>query len=244
MKKENQIKSLYCYGDEQIRKVIWSIKQNPEFCKEKEGPGIRIIKDVTGWIEREAGVDRGVTTIDTSDTVDAATYTLIVCAPSSSFWQNRKSFDHMHVFMKACAKYWGKNNDEFRYIPYAIIPRLNKSSQKGLNKEERQKQTLGAYELSNYFRYFLKVRLSRQMKVFSAKVEATAPALKIVIIDDVKTTGSTLHECANVIENYLEEVLAKRNTKNTLAIDEDNNRHEDRAIPKISINCLTIAYEA
>lgn len=232
MKKENQIKSLYCYGNEQIRKVIWSIKQNPEFCKEREGPGIRIIKDVTSWIEREAGVVRGVATIDTADT---ATNTLIVCAPSSSFWQNRKSFDHMHVFMKACAKYWGKNNDEFRYIPYAIIPRLNKSSQKGLNKEERQKQTLGAYELSNYFRYFLKVRLYRQMKVLSARVEATAPALKIVIIDDVKTTGSTLRECANVIENYLEEVLADKNIKGG-----PNNK----PVPDIYINCLTIAYEA
>jgi predicted amidophosphoribosyltransferase len=78
-----------------------------------------------------------------------------------------------------------------RYIPYAIVPRLNKDSQKILNKRERQEQSRDAYALSGYFKYLLRKGISKD-----------TAAVSILVIDDVRTTGATMTECISVIEKH------------------------------------------
>ena len=113
-------------------------------------------------------------------------------------------------------------------------PSLHKDSQKNLNKEERQKQTKNAYKLSNYFKYYLKQIIRRvNQNTFNDEIEITNTSTstnnnlsyRLLIIDDVKTTGSTLIECENTIRAYLEDIPL---------LDPQC----------FSIDCLTIAYEA
>jgi len=125
----------------------------------------------------------------------------------------------MHILIKSLVKKLRQNNN-ISYIPHAIIPRLNKNLQKELNKRERQNQTIGAYSLSNYFKYHLRQRL----------LEKTILAFEILIIDDVKTTGSTLIECRDTVERYVNSLSSENNKADTTKL--------------LSIRCLTIAYEA
>lgn len=202
-----EIKSMFLYGNEEIKKIIWSLKTNSMFYNSENGN--KLMESVRKEIQNKDYEMQK---------------TIVICAPSSSFWQNKKGFDHMHIFMKACLKNWRKNSStiltkstqHIHYIPYAIVPKLNKSLQKALNKKDRQKQTLGAYGLSNYFKFFL--RTNKEL-------------CNILILDDVKTTGSTLNECSEVVEDYLNYLLDKQ--KINLSQKE-----------QITIRCLTIAYEA
>ena len=82
-----------------------------------------------------------------------------------------------------------------------------------MDKKERQAQSEGAYELSNYLKYFL-----RNMAIKNID----ADGLSILIVDDVKTTGSTLIECMKTIENYISLFYYK----------------------KINVEGMTISYEA
>ena len=209
-----KIKSLFCYGNEETKKMIWSLKTNPRFYNSEDGE--KLIK----FIGQEIQINEN---------------TIVICAPSSSFWQNKKNFDHMNVFMKKCIRNLRSNSSSYLvehvgYIPYAIVPRLSKGLQKGLNKIERKKQTLGAYGLSNYFKYLLKYWVFNNKKIMTIK-DGSYAIFNILIIDDVKTTGSTLLECAHIVDDYLNSLFSGQ--KNNLV--ERNNIH---------IKCLTVAYEA
>lgn len=163
---KNEIKSLFCYEDSEIKKIIWSLKKNEGFYKTKDG--LKIIE----IIKRESKA-----------------YDLIVSIPSSSYWQNFKNFDHMHKILRKIPN----------YIPYSIVPRLHKQEQKKLNKMERINQIYKSYRLSFRFRYLIKNKNN----------------LNILIIDDLRTTGLTLHEAYSTIKSFTQS----------------------------KVNCLTIAYE-
>lgn len=228
----NKIKSLFCYGNEDIKKIIWSLKTDQSFFESENGK--RLIVRLWDEVQNKECVDTNLVAVDGTGgdlTSTNLVKTIIICVPSSSFWQSKKSFDHMHVFMKACVKNWksrlklAKAEMVPKYIPYSIIPRLNKDLQKGLNKKDREKQSLGAYELSNYFKLFLKYNFFNKNKRYKVK------NLRILIIDDVKTTGSTLIECSNTVENYIKGLLNKHGLESLWQIN-------------VVVNCLTIAYEA
>lgn len=193
---KRDIKSLFCYGNEKVKKMIWSLKTNPRFCNTENGE--KLIKIIRREIQNKEDC--------------SGKKIIVVCAPSSSFWQNKKDFDHMHSLMKAVFKGWHPLSINPRYIPYAIIPHLNKDSQKILNKKERQEQSRDAYALSGYFKYLLRKDISKDNSVVS-----------ILVIDDVKTTGSTVNECIRTIEKHAK----KYSSEVTL-----------------NANGLTIAYEA
>jgi predicted amidophosphoribosyltransferase len=231
--KNNSIKSLFCYGNTDIKKIIWSLKTKKDFYKSPES------LDLMRILHKQ--IDLGTAN------KDHQINTILLCAPSSSFWQNKKSYDHMHVFIRYFTKQVTKFNklvdfegnklkttNKINYIPHAIIPSLHKDSQKNLNKEERQKQTKNAYKLSNYFKYYLKQIIRRvNQNTFNDEIEITNTSTstnnklsyRLLIIDDVKTTGSTLIECENTIRAYLEDIPL---------LDPQC----------FSIDCLTIAYEA
>ncbi len=234
---QTRVRSIFCYGNEDIKKMIWSLKTDRRFFDSENGK--KLMERLWNEIQNNKG-EGGVGGV--------ASKTIIICAPSSSFWQSRKNFDHMHVSMKACVKNWRSVikpaqvpvstqmptmwpttapilNTEVKYVPYSIIPKLNKSLQKGLNKKDRQKQSSGAYGLSNYFKHFLRYHF------FNKNKRSAIPNWNILIIDDVKTTGSTLNECSHIVENYIEGLL-------------DKYGFISQQQTKIIIKCLTIAYEA
>lgn len=166
MKVIHKVKSLFSYEDIEIKKIIWSLKKDINFCKSKDG--IKII-DI---IKRES-----------------KNYDYIISIPSSSYWQNIKGFDHMHKILRVIPN----------YIPYSIVPRLHKKEQKKLNKMDRINHIYKSYRLSFRFRYLIKNKNN----------------LKILILDDLKTTGLTLHEACSTIQSSVQ----------------------------CTIDCLTIAYE-
>jgi predicted amidophosphoribosyltransferase len=125
---------------------------------------------------------------------ESKNFDAIISVPSSSYWQSLKKFDHMHKILRKIP----------RYIPYAIVPRLHKSEQKSLNKMERINQIYKSYRLSLRFRYLIMNKTD----------------LNILIVDDLRTTGLTLHEAYSIVKST------------------------PHKFGDIRIKCLTIAYEA
>ncbi|MEI6042017.1 MAG: hypothetical protein WCQ00_00395 [bacterium] len=216
-KRENsKIKSIFCYGDADVKKMIWSFKTDKTFYKSQDSliPLRAVAKEL----------------------VNENLQNIIICVPSSSFWHNKKSFDHMHLFIRNLRRFFEgicKNKSftitdkpvcsNFEYIPYSIIPHLNKDLQKGLNKNERSIQTVGAYQLSYYFKFRIKLLLKKITSQTNQTDQNKSPILQILIMDDVMTTGSTIKECRRVVYEYLQKIEA----------DE-----------VVHVNCLTLAYEA
>ena len=214
---KDEIKSLFCYGDEKNKKMIWKLKTDPKFCVSDDGKNLmkRLSGEISGRDAERWEVSQEVAWPKVRHAP------IIIAPPSSSYWQSKKGFDHMHVFMKKISKTYG-----YKYIPHAIIPKLAKGSQKLLNKKERQDQSCGAYTLSNYFKYFLKTALKAKATLTSATAEAAeAQVFEILIIDDVKTTGSTVIECIKTVERYVS--LGHLSSENN-----------------VNVSGMTIAYEA
>ncbi len=136
---------------------------------------------------------------------ESRNYDAIISVPSSSYWQSLKKFDHMHKILRKVPN----------YIPYAIVPRLHKSEQKKLNKMERINQIYKSYRLSLRFKYLIKNSTSKNYG------DSNSANLNILIVDDLRTTGLTLHEAYSTIKSF--------------ASCGPNH---------VKVKCLTIAYEA
>ena len=183
MKKENIIKSLFCYRDENVKKTIWAMKTDKEHLKSEEGKNTLnsfykfLIEEIRSREKEEA---------------DGKTIFIIVSPPSTSYWQNKKIFDHMNIFLKKLVKdNRGNGFPKIIHIANAIVPNLVKKTQKILSKKDREINSIGAYRLSNYFKYKIKT--------------LKESSIKVIIIDDISTTGLTLDACSKVIRDMMQE---------------------------------------
>ena len=99
------------------------------------------------------------------------TFDLITCAPSSKASLKRLGFDHGAHLINLISKEIS--------VPAALLFVPAKNIQKGLDKEERQVNVLG-------------IRLKKSKDGIEGK--------KVLIIDDVYTTGSTIHRCSSLLK--------------------------------------------
>ena len=102
------------------------------------------------------------------------TYDTIIPVPISKNRKKQRGYNQCLLLSKEISKILQiENNNNCLYKKKDIIP------QSTLNKEEREKNIKGAYELKNI---------------------ETIKNKRILLIDDIYTTGSTLNECAKILK--------------------------------------------
>lgn len=102
------------------------------------------------------------------------TYDKIIPVPISKERMKQRGYNQSLILAKELNKYLN-----LELVNNSLIKTKNVVEQSSLNKEERQKNIVNAYELKN------KQILENN---------------KILIIDDIYTTGSTVNECARMIK--------------------------------------------
>lgn len=102
------------------------------------------------------------------------TYDTIIPVPISKNRKKQRGYNQCLLLSKEISKILQiENNNNCLYKKKDIIP------QSTLNKEEREQNIKGAYELKNI---------------------ETIKNKRILLIDDIYTTGSTLNECAKILK--------------------------------------------
>ena len=183
------IHSIYCYKDQETKELVWSLKTETEFFN-KNTKAKELLENIYKYI---------IFIVKKYNIRELN----ILHPPSRSYWNSTKKFDHMNKLIKNLLRFHIKsiklNNCDYNlkisHIPHGIVPNVNKSPQKSLNRIERIKQSKDAYTLSYYFKYILK----NWTKVLTNEDKNRA---LILIIDDIKTTGVTLTECADTIKKF------------------------------------------
>lgn len=101
-------------------------------------------------------------------------FELVSCVPLSSERQRERGFNQSEIIAKKVAKYFEK--------PYEPLLRKikNNSEQHKLSAKEREKNVVGVYSVID---------------------ETKVSGKKILLIDDVATTGNTLAECCRTLKN-------------------------------------------
>lgn len=77
------------------------------------------------------------------------------------------------------AKEISKNYNSIKYINDVLLKQKNNKPQSTKNKKEREKNVIGAYYIKNEYKIYNK---------------------KILLLDDIYTTGSTVNECAKALK--------------------------------------------
>ena len=101
------------------------------------------------------------------------TYDTIIPVPISKERMKQRGYNQSLILAKELNKYLN-----LELVNNSLIKTKNVVEQSSLNKEERQKNIINAYELKN-------------RQILENK--------KVLIIDDIYTTGSTVNECARMI---------------------------------------------
>ena len=101
------------------------------------------------------------------------TYDTIIPVPISKERMKQRGYNQSLILAKELNKYLN-----LELVNNSLIKTKNVVEQSSLNKEERQKNIINAYELKN-------------RQILENK--------KVLIIDDIYTTGSTVNECAKMI---------------------------------------------
>ena len=101
-------------------------------------------------------------------------YDVIIPVPVSSRRLKERGYNQAELIAKEIAKALGK-----KLITNCLYKTKNIVPQSTLNKEEREKNIKGVYALKN---------------------KAALLKKKVLLIDDIYTTGSTANECCNILE--------------------------------------------
>ena len=101
-------------------------------------------------------------------------YDTIVPVPISKKRYKERGYNQSYLIAKEISK-----NTKLELQNRCIIKRKNVIEQSKLNKEEREKNIKGVYEIID------KENLQNK---------------RIILVDDIYTTGSTLNECANALK--------------------------------------------
>ena len=110
-------------------------------------------------------------------------FDLIIPVPIHKKRYKKRGYNQSELITKALCK-------QFKCVKHMnrlLIKVKNISPQSTLNKQERKKNVVDAYAINNIY--------IDQLEQFKGK--------RIVLVDDVFTTGSTLNECAGVLKQLL-----------------------------------------
>lgn len=107
-------------------------------------------------------------------------YDIIIPVPISKKRKRERGYNQSLLIAKEICKQINKNqeNKKIRMITKCLYKTKNTIEQSKLNKEDREKNIIGVYEIENIHKISDK---------------------KVLLLDDIITTGSTANECAKML---------------------------------------------
>lgn len=102
-------------------------------------------------------------------------YDIIIPVPIHNKRKIQRGYNQSSLIANEIAK----NNDNIKYIDDVLLKQKNNKPQSTKNKKERQENVIGAYNIKNEYKINNK---------------------KILLLDDIYTTGSTVNECAKILK--------------------------------------------
>lgn len=107
-------------------------------------------------------------------------YDVIIPVPIHKERYKKRGYNQSELITKDICKYF----DNIQYMSKVLIKNKNISPQSTLNKQGRVNNVVGAYDINSTY--------LNELKQFRGK--------RVLLVDDVFTTGSTLNECAKVLK--------------------------------------------
>ncbi len=105
-------------------------------------------------------------------------YDIIIPTPMHFFKLMKRKYNHIAILAKQISKNVGIPSNMF------ILKKIkNTKNQKFLSQTERLKNVKGSFDVSNKYKDLIKGK-------------------KIILLDDIITTGSTIYECSKVLKKY------------------------------------------
>lgn len=104
-------------------------------------------------------------------------YDIIIPVPIHYKRKIKRGYNQCALIAKEIAK----NDSSLKYINDVLLKEKNNKPQSTKNKKERQENVIGAYYIKNEYKIYNK---------------------KILLLDDIYTTGSTANECAKMLKEY------------------------------------------
>ena len=101
-------------------------------------------------------------------------YDIIIPVPIHKKRKLERGYNQSALFAKEIADYF----DNLTYLDNVLIKKVNNKPQSTNNKIEREKNVIGIYSLQN---------------------ECSITGKKVLLLDDIYTTGSTVNECCKVL---------------------------------------------
>ena len=101
-------------------------------------------------------------------------YDIIIPVPIHYNRKVTRGYNQSALIAKEMAKYLN-----IEYSDKVLLKKINNKAQSTKNKEERKENVIGVYHIKNEYKIYNK---------------------KIILLDDIYTTGSTVNECAKVLK--------------------------------------------
>lgn len=102
-------------------------------------------------------------------------YDIIIPVPIHYKRKIKRGYNQSALIAKGIAK----NDNSIEYVDNVLLKQKNNKPQSTKNKKDRQENVIGAYYIKNEYKIYNK---------------------KILLLDDIYTTGSTVNECAKALK--------------------------------------------
>ena len=102
-------------------------------------------------------------------------YDIIIPVPIHYKRKIKRGYNQSALIAKSIAQ----NNNLIEYVDNVLLKQKNNKPQSTKNKRDRQENVIGAYYIKNEYKIYNK---------------------KILLLDDIYTTGSTVNECAKALK--------------------------------------------
>lgn len=104
-------------------------------------------------------------------------YDIIIPVPIHYKRKIKRGYNQSALIAKSIAQ----NNNLIEYVDNVLLKQKNNKPQSTKNKRDRQENVIGAYYIKNEYKIYNK---------------------KILLLDDIYTTGSTANECAKILKEH------------------------------------------
>ena len=104
-------------------------------------------------------------------------YDIIIPVPIHYKRRIKRGYNQSALIAKGIVR----NDNSIEYVDNVLLKQKNNKPQSTKNKKDRQQNVIGAYYIKNEYKIYNK---------------------KILLLDDIYTTGSTVNECAKMLKKY------------------------------------------